>query len=107
MTRIRFFSTTIIFLTCCFVGSGQNISFSDKLNKSDFPLFYKNKTADIIVDVNDHEVIRIAAELLAGDIEAVTGIKPDILSGEKKLSGNVIVIGSLDKSELIQKLIER
>ena len=83
-----------------FVSSGQNISFTDELNKTDFAVFYKNKIADIIVDANDYEVIQIAADLLAGDIDAVTGKKPDILNTDKKLSGSIIIIGSIDRMVL-------
>ncbi len=84
----------------------QTVLFESEKRKNDFPVFYNNQISNIQLDCNDYEVITIAADLLAGDIEAVTGKKPNILSGEKKPLNNVIIIGSIDRNKLIQKLIE-
>ena len=48
----------------------------------------------------------IAAHLLAGDIKAVTGVRPVVTNDIAKVSGNVIIIGAVN-SPLIQSLKDK
>lgn len=70
-----------------------------------FPIVVANKATPIYVDANDHWLVRKAAALLQTDIEKVTGNKPDTARGLIKSPKNIIVIGSLDQSPLIQQLV--
>ncbi|HEX5652198.1 MAG TPA: hypothetical protein VFX58_03935, partial [Chitinophagaceae bacterium] len=58
--------------------------------------------AAIYVDPNDHNAVLIAASLLQKDIEAVTG-KRAAMVNTMPASGNIIVIGSADRSSAIQE----
>ena len=74
---------------------------------ADFSLVKNRKAATILVDEQDDVVIQKAAEMLAGDIAAVTGISPEVVADIKKISGAVVIIGTIDKNRIIQKLISQ
>jgi hypothetical protein len=59
----------------------------------------------IYTDKMDDALVQVAAGLLQKDIEAVTGIKPDLVHSLDKLYTNILVVGSIVKSSLIKKLI--
>lgn len=61
--------------------------------------------ATIYVDNNDHQLVQVAAGLLKKDLEAVTG-KTIALAHTPGRTGTAIIIGSADKSSLIQSLIK-
>ena len=72
------------------------ISSSDKHLKTITP---------ILVDSHDDEAIHVAAHFFAGDIERVTGLKPQVFVDEVPRGVNserVIVVGSIG-SELVRK----
>src|ERR1700744_5283136 len=80
---------------------------SDRPAGDDFPIVSgPNGITSIYVDSNDHWLVKKAASMLQEDILRVTGFKPAIimdLSKRPRLA-NVIIIGSLDQSQLIQRL---
>jgi len=63
--------------------------------------------ANILCDDQDFTVVKKAAELLAGDIERVTGTRPVILHQLDEAAGNVIIVGSIPRSGLVQRLQEK
>lgn len=63
------------------------------------------KVASIYTDKNDDWLVNKAASLLQQDIQLATGRKPELISDPSSLSGNVIIIGTLNGSSLIQNLI--
>jgi len=70
-----------------------------------FPICQNGSVAAIRIDPNDFAgVVRAAGDLQA-DIQRVTGQRPAILSGNGKSPANVILVGSLGKSRLIDELI--
>ncbi len=75
---------------------------------TDFPLVVAGKAAEILTDKDDATVVRIAAGLLAHDIEQVTGVKPNV-SDVPQLApvGFVVIAGTLGKNALIADLIKR
>jgi hypothetical protein len=73
--------------------------------KNSFPLVQSTSTAMLLVDTNDFPGVMIAANNLQTDISRVTGIVP-VLSSDENLPGtNVVLIGTLGKSELIDRLV--
>jgi hypothetical protein len=65
-----------------------------------------NDTAQIMIDRSDAKVVEIAAELLADDINEVTGQKPELVFAKSELSSNTVIIaGTLGKSSLVDSLI--
>ena len=76
-----------------------------RANPDDFIIKAGNQIAAIYVDQTDYAACRIAADCLANDIKAICGIAPDVIHDIAELSGNVIIIGSLGNSELIDSLV--
>ena len=69
-----------------------------------FKVAHANKVASIYVSSDDYSVCRIAADCLAKDIEAVCGIEPEIVHDISGLTGDVIIIGTLGASNVIDSL---
>jgi hypothetical protein len=70
-----------------------------------FPIVSGEQAAPIYADENDHWLVQKAAALLQSDIEKVTGKKPDLPHTLPSAAKNIIIIGSLDKSQLIKQLV--
>ena len=70
-----------------------------------FTIVSDKEKAQIILDVDDHTLVKKSASFLANDINLVTGVQPDIVNKIPATSRHVIIIGSLDKSGLIKRLI--
>jgi len=83
----------------------QNLVITQKTTGA-FPVVAGNAAAGIYVDANDHWIVQKAASLLQEDIQTVTGIKPAMLEQLPSSGQNIILIGSMDNSSLIKKLIE-
>jgi len=62
--------------------------------------------AVIYVDPSDYAVVQKSAELLQNDIEMVTGKKPGLVHKLPVQTGNIIIIGSIEKSSAISELIK-
>ena len=72
----------------------------------DFRLAAGGAAADIYVDPGDYKVVKIAAEALAGDIELVTGVRPQVKSEPGVLGTDAVIIGTIEKNGLIAALVE-
>jgi hypothetical protein len=70
----------------------------------DFPLVREGRAASLIVADNDHEVVRLAVADLARDIASVTGVPPAILPRAAQAPGPTVIIGTLGRSPLIDRL---
>ena len=77
---------------------------SERKEPNSFLLCSSSQKTFIYVDANDDWLVHKSAELLQNDIEMVTGKKPSLIRDIKLAKGNVIVIGSLEKSDLIKQL---
>jgi len=79
---------------------------TDKPAPGAFSLVHGNEIAAIYFDAADAALIKTSASLLQQDIESITGKKPALitqLSGKEK---NIIVIGTMGQSAIIQQLIK-
>ncbi|MDC6366191.1 hypothetical protein [Allomuricauda sp. AC10] len=91
--------------------SPKNITELSKLyqsknsNRSNFELVSANEVATVYYNSSDAELIKITANLFAEDIERLTGKKPAITTSADKLKGRVVVLGTIDQNELIEKLL--
>jgi hypothetical protein len=72
----------------------------------DVPLVANNKASDFYCDPADFKVARIAVECLADDVERITGKKPLVKSDVATLSKQAVIVGTLGKSAIIDKLVE-
>lgn len=88
---------------CFALGQVQYIETTP--SKNGFPVCETNSVATIWVDANDWPGVVRAANDLGADINRVTGKSPAI-SNDPGLTGkNVVIIGAIGKSELIDRLI--
>lgn len=78
------------------------VIFSTLVSAQNFPIVSNKQVADISISENDFKVVKIAADALAKDIELITDKRPNI---KNSISGSSIIIGTLGKNEVIQKLI--
>lgn len=73
--------------------------------RGSFPLVHGKAAAVLYVDASDHAgVIRAVGDLQA-DIARVTDSKPIIAHDEKGLGTNAVIVGTIGKSQLIDRLI--
>jgi hypothetical protein len=71
---------------------------------TDVQLVNANSIAGIYVDAHDAAVDRIAAGLLADDLERVTGQKTAVRNDAESLGSNAVLIGTIGHSKLIDEL---
>lgn len=81
-----------------------NIVFKDRNSENDFCLFSEHQIADIIVDSQDNQTVRLAASLFCDDIERVSNRKTLLGENIDAASSNCVIIGSIKGSRIIKKL---
>jgi hypothetical protein len=97
----------IVFLFCIFISQNlfaQNFV-ADKNEKGNFPIVGSTATS-IYTDKNDDWLIQKAASLFQKDVEMVTGKKPEISTASPSGAKDIIIIGSINSSDLVQQLIQ-
>ena len=70
-----------------------------------FTLASPRQTAAILYDASDAAVVKRAAELVAADVEAVTGRRPQVTSATGE-TGPAVIVGTVGGSALIRRLSE-
>ncbi len=80
---------------------------ADTLTDGDFQLVDGEVLADVFVDSTDHAVVKHAAQLLAEDVQRVTGRQPRVIHDAAALGASAVLIGTLGDSPLIDSLIAR
>ncbi|XCF05980.1 glycosyl hydrolase 115 family protein [Tamlana crocina] len=85
-----------IFLTICFTTWGQN--------GIQFPIVQNGEVASIIIDKKDAKVVSIASDILASDIQKVSG---KTAVKHQKQAPCQIVAGTLRNSKVINQLIKK
>ena len=88
ISLFRFLLITFLYL-CAASGSYSQTR--------DFLICDKYTLVTIICDTADYPTVRLSARLLADDIERVTGRRPAVRNN-LAVKGNVIIIGSIDRS---------
>ncbi len=73
--------------------------------RGSFPLVQKDSVADLYVDTNDCPGVIRAANDLSADIVRVTGLSPKLVHAAADPGKNVVIIGTVGKSEMIDRLI--
>ena len=84
---------------------GQPPYVSSALNKGGFTLAAGGQTAMLYVDSQDYPGVIRAAHDLQADIKRVTGVSPNLVSDKDRAHGEVVIIGTISKSVLIDRLI--
>ena len=94
----------LLFLTV-FVSSVQASGYVVSAgNKGDFPLVQDGKAAAIYLDQAEPQGLKLAVANLQQDIEKVSGANSQLL-GDLDTNQPLIIVGTLQNSELIQQLI--
>ncbi|SDH05619.1 glycosyl hydrolase 115 family protein [Nonomuraea jiangxiensis] len=71
-----------------------------------FPLVAAGRAAPIVVSGSDHAgVVRVAGDLQA-DLERVTGVRPDLVRDRVPRRDEVVLVGTIGRSPLIDGLIK-
>jgi hypothetical protein len=103
---------TLSLLAVCLLAFDGNVRALDEVQyiqtvpaKNSFPIVQKKSAANLVVDTNDFPGVLIAAGNLQKDISRVTGVVPAIICNESNANANPIFIGTLGKSELIDRLV--
>jgi hypothetical protein len=84
---------------------GQKNVIEEAAGQGSFPIVQGRMTAIIYSDTNDFAGVVRAANDLAADVARVSGIAPPISHNQKSLGTNVIVVGTVGKSAIIDQLI--
>jgi len=71
-----------------------------------FPLVQAKAAPVIWVDATDAEVVNIAAKAVAGDIEQISGVKPEVVSSSKSKGEYLVIAGTLGRSSYIDQLVK-
>lgn len=74
--------------------------------KTGFALSTPKASAVVCYDAEDELVVKKAAELFAGDVEMVTGRRPE-LADERTKAKTMVIVGTVGKNRLIQELAEK
>jgi len=93
---------SIVMILFCVYAQAQSIV-SEKKSPGAFPLVSSTEEATIVYDNNDDSLVQKAAHLFQEDVYQVSGKKPDLFAASP--SRNIVLIGSLEKSRFIQKLL--
>jgi Glycosyl hydrolase family 115/Gylcosyl hydrolase family 115 C-terminal domain/Glycosyl hydrolase family 67 N-terminus len=110
-TRFREFSTTLLILLSVLaspsisycLGQKPYVETNDK--PDNFAIVRSGRASSIYVDANDYPGVQRAAANLRADIYRVTGCTPALLHGNDSPGSDVIVVGTLGKSALIERLV--
>jgi len=85
---------------------GQDGYVLDVAEDGSFPIVQNGKASGIYTDPDDWPGILRAAGDLQSDIARITDIKPAVVSKSEELSGNVIIIGTVGKSRILDALVQ-
>ena len=96
----------IVFLVCALqlLGNAQNIII-DKQQTGSFAIVSAGGASTIVFDNNDDSLVQKAAQLFQKDVEMVSGRKP-MLSSSLPSAKSIVIIGNIQKSNLIKQLIK-
>ena len=108
--KLRLKSVFAFTLTVIFYSSSVNAQESSYVSfepaKSYFPVVAAGQAAPIYLSGEDYPgVIRAAGDLRA-DIERVSGKAPEIFPGKQPAGSNIIIVGTIGKSKLVDDLIQ-
>ncbi len=98
-------------LVLALAARGADVTVSDAPGGVAFPLSVNKDVAAVAFDAGDYKVVEIAANMLAGDLELVTGKKPAVVATDgtggvaKAGAKRVVVMGTLGHSPAMDALI--
>ena len=73
---------------------------------SGFPVATEKAIASVYFETSDFISVQKTARLFADDVERVTGRNPELVSSKLKLADYVVIIGSVEKNQVIKELVK-
>lgn len=73
---------------------------------SDFCVVAEKTVASVYCDNADFVAVKTTARLFAEDVERVTGKQPELVSSKSRLGQYTIIIGTVEKNQLIKELVK-
>ena len=111
MNHLKIFFTLLYSIIATYAYGGNSFpTISYTVKDGYFPLASTQKATTILTDQQDFKVVGIAADILADDVERVTGRRPEhIVTGEQKAlpKDAAIVAGTLGHSRLVDWMVDR
>ena len=101
----RKFALIILFIASFLAKGYSQMIVSDTYQKGDFALVSNQQVAPILIDIKDDSLVIKSGHLFSEDIERVTGQKP-IIHTDLISSPNLVIIGTINQSSLIQQLVK-
>nr|WP_320039229.1 glycosyl hydrolase 115 family protein [uncultured Bacteroides sp.] len=89
-----------------FVFSQIQVDNKYQEKSSSFPIVSSKLTASVYFDESDFSSVKKTAQLFSEDIEMVTGKKPMLVSSKLKAGEYTVIIGTVEKSQLIKELVK-
>lgn len=109
----QFTNKSPIFLIVIFIVFTQNVFSIDtdkyvknKFSKGSFPLAVNGKIAPLLVSENDFAGVLRVAKHFQTDLKNVTGVEPNLYFNKIENAKSVVIIGTLGKNPLIDKLVK-
>lgn len=87
-------------------GAVSKVIYQWPAGKGSLLLASPRQSATILIDQGDHQVVHIAASMLADDLDRVTGRKPEVVTKAGTMR-TVIIIGTLGESRWVDELAAR
>ncbi len=111
MSQLRATLSGLVLVGCIMALAAESMAlghahYVDTVSSRDsFAIADKQTTAPIYVDANDYAGVVRAAGDLQSDIQRVTSRKPVIINATASLGASAIIVGTVGKSSLIDRLI--
>ena len=95
----------LTFLLTSFLAEAQQLVSFQKINPG-FTLSYRGFSAPIFVSNEEYPGVRRIVGYFQDDMQKVTGIRPELISGSIPKSKEVVLIGTIGKNSLIDELVK-
>jgi hypothetical protein len=96
----------LLMLLPCLSHAQIRVSNQIENQNNQFVIVSKAATATIYYDTSENVLVKKSAEFLAGDIEKVTGRKPQVVVSKDALESNMIIVATIGNNPLIDQLIK-
>ena len=108
--KILYFSLPLLILIASCSAAKKSIDVTPYVSadkgEGRFALSFSGKAVPLYVSSEDYPGVTKVVKLFQADIESVTGSKPEIFADEIPKSKEIVIIGTLGKSTIIDKLVE-
>lgn len=95
----------LLFFSFYVVATAKAPLFLKTNSSGDFVVVQNGKSAVLVTDANDYEVVQIAAKDLGNDIFSISGIQPKQLHNLENTTS--IVMGTLGKSAVVDEVVKK